>query len=178
MLYPRRHQKKKKKVNSKIETDDLLEKEIKNEKQKEIKMKKNEKLKKNDKNEEIEKNEEKDEKYDDLEFDFKISSWNVNGLRAALKSLELQKYIEKEDPDVLFLGETKIDDSLINDMSVSFPRHRCYWNCCKTKKGYSGVACISKAEPVSVRMGMGIKEHDQEGRLIAAEFENFTVVNT
>ncbi len=103
----------------------------------------------------------------------KLLSWNVNGLRAVLKKGFLQ-FLESEAPDVLCLQETKISSDLVDGFSFEdYPFT--YWNCAE-KKGYSGTAILSKTEPLSVDYGLGIEQHDNEGRVITAEFDDYYLV--
>ena len=103
----------------------------------------------------------------------KLLSWNVNGLRAVLKKGFLD-FLEAEQPDLLCLQETKISDDLVAGFSFDdYPF--VYWNCA-TKKGYSGTAILSKTEPLSVQYGLGIEKHDNEGRVITAEFDDYYLV--
>ena len=102
-----------------------------------------------------------------------LISWNVNGLRAVLKK-GFQEFLNSRDADVVCLQETKISYDLIEQFSFeNYPY--LYWNCAE-KKGYSGTAILSKSEPISVTNGIGIEAHDNEGRVINAEFENFYLV--
>ena len=103
----------------------------------------------------------------------KIISWNVNGLRAVLRKNFLE-YLENEKPDVLCLQETKCSP---DDVEQLWPAHyTTYWNCAQ-KKGYSGIAIFSKTRPLNVVPHIGISEHDQEGRVLTAEFPDFFLVN-
>lgn len=103
----------------------------------------------------------------------KLYSWNVNGLRAVLKK-GFEDFLDKHQPDVLCLQETKISADLIE--SFSFPKYPfTYWNCAE-KKGYSGTAILCQNEPLSVDYGIGIKQHDKEGRVITAEFQDYYLV--
>jgi exodeoxyribonuclease-3 len=103
----------------------------------------------------------------------KLISWNVNGIRAAIKK-GFHDFLAEESPDVLCLQETKISSDLVDDFQFEdYPY--VYWNCAE-KKGYSGTAIISKTEPISVHYGLGIEKHDKEGRVITAEFEDFYLV--
>ena len=99
----------------------------------------------------------------------KIISWNVNGLRACVAKNTFYPFVEEEKPDILCLQETKLQegqiDLLLND-------YHAYWNYAE-KKGYSGTALFSKTEPISITYGLGIPEHDKEGRVITAEFEDY-----
>lgn len=99
----------------------------------------------------------------------KLISWNVNGLRAVLKKELFYPLIETEKPDVLMLQETKLQKGQVQ---LDLPDYHQYWNCAK-KKGYSGTAMFTKEEPIDVTFGMGIAEHDEEGRLITAEFPEY-----
>lgn len=98
----------------------------------------------------------------------KLISWNVNGLRACVQKGFLD-FFEKADADLFCLQETKLQEGQI-DLSLS--GYHQYWNYA-VKKGYSGTAVFSKKEPLSVSYGIGIEEHDQEGRVITLEFEDF-----
>ncbi len=102
-----------------------------------------------------------------------IVSWNVNGLRAALKK-GLPEFLEKTGADVVCLQETKIPGDLTPRFVFDdFPY--AFWNCAG-KKGYSGTAILSRHEPVNVSYGMGLPKHDEEGRVIKAEFDAFFLV--
>ena len=110
-----------------------------------------------------------------------ISNWNVNGIRAVLSKGELQNYFTSKNPDILILNETKIDSTRyeVDRPDKGIPsEYFQYWNFCKVKKGYSGVALFTKIKPICIKEGMGVEKHDQEGRLITAEFEKFYVVGT
>lgn len=111
----------------------------------------------------------------------KISSWNVNGLRAVLAKNEIEKYISKAQPDIFCLNETKIDKEVLDSDQIGkkMPSgYFQYWNCCKCSKGYSGVAIFSKYKPLSVKADIGVQEHDQEGRTLTLEFEKFYLVSS
>lgn len=98
----------------------------------------------------------------------KMVSWNVNGLRACIgKSFE--EFFNEVDADIFCLQETKLQEGQIDFAPEGY---HCYWNYAE-KKGYSGTAVFTKKEPLAVHYGMGIEEHDKEGRLITLEFENF-----
>lgn len=98
----------------------------------------------------------------------KMISWNVNGLRACMNK-DFEKFFYETDADMFCLQETKLQEGQID---FSPEGYNCYWNYAE-KKGYSGTAIFTKKKPVSVKYGMGIDEHDKEGRLITLEFENF-----
>jgi exodeoxyribonuclease-3 len=103
----------------------------------------------------------------------KLVSWNVNGLRAILQRNFLA-YLEDEAPDVLCLQETRAGP---DDVEQRWPQtYTTFWNVAE-KKGYSGTAIFTKKRPLSVTNGIGIRQHDREGRVIAAEFREFFLVN-
>lgn len=103
----------------------------------------------------------------------KLISWNVNGLRAALRK-GFETFLDQEQPDVLCLQETKISTDIT--AQFTFPDYPySYWNCAR-KKGYSGTAILSKIEPIAVQYGLGIEKHDNEGRVITAEFTDYFIV--
>ncbi|MBC1430969.1 exodeoxyribonuclease III [Listeria seeligeri] len=101
----------------------------------------------------------------------KLISWNVNGLRAAVKKGFLE-YFDSVDADIFCLQETKLQAGQIN---LDLPAYKDYWNYA-VKKGYSGTAIFTKKEPLSVQYGLGMEEHDTEGRVITLEFEKFYMV--
>ncbi|AHI56296.1 exodeoxyribonuclease III [Listeria ivanovii] len=101
----------------------------------------------------------------------KLISWNVNGLRAAVKKGFLE-YFESVDADIFCLQETKLQAGQID---LDLPEYKDYWNYA-VKKGYSGTAIFTKIEPISVRYGLDIPEHDTEGRVITLEFEKFFMI--
>ncbi|WP_181248872.1 exodeoxyribonuclease III [Listeria seeligeri] len=101
----------------------------------------------------------------------KLISWNVNGLRAAVKKGFLE-YFDSVDADIFCLQETKLQAGQID---LDLPAYKDYWNYAM-KKGYSGTAIFTKKEPLSVQYGLGIEEHDTEGRVITLEFEKFFMV--
>lgn len=101
----------------------------------------------------------------------KLISWNVNGLRAAVEKGFLD-FFKEAGADIFCLQETKLQEGQIK---LDLPGYHQYWNYAE-KKGYSGTAIFCKEEPVSVTYGLGIDEHDHEGRVITAEFEDFYFV--
>ena len=101
----------------------------------------------------------------------KLISWNVNGLRACLQKGFLE-YFKEADADVFCLQETKLQ---AGQHDLELPGYYQYWNYAE-KKGYSGTALFTKKEPVSVTYGIGVPEHDQEGRVITAEFDKYYVI--
>ncbi|KAI3905592.1 hypothetical protein MKX01_036501 [Papaver californicum] len=111
----------------------------------------------------------------------KLISWNVNGLRALLKlegfsALQLAK---RENFDVLCLQETKLQEKDVGDIKrcIIEGYDNSFWTCSVSKLGYSGTAVISRIKPVSVRYGLGIQDHDSEGRLVTVEFDTFYLLN-
>lgn len=102
----------------------------------------------------------------------KLISWNVNGLRAIVKK-EFMDQFKELDADVFCLQETKLQAGQIE---LELPGYYQYWNYAE-KKGYSGTAVFTKEEAVSVRYGIDIEEHDQEGRVITLEYPTFYLVN-
>lgn len=101
----------------------------------------------------------------------KLISWNVNGLRACMDK-GFMDFFQEADADVFCIQESKLQEGQI---ALSLPGYHQYWNYAE-KKGYSGTALFCKEEPVSVAYGIGIEEHDKEGRVITAEFPQFYVV--
>ena len=101
----------------------------------------------------------------------KLISWNVNGLRACVGKGFLD-YFKEADADVFCIQESKLQEGQID---LDLPGYYQYWNYAE-KKGYSGTALFTKKEPLSVAYGIGVEEHDHEGRVITAEFENYYVV--
>lgn len=98
----------------------------------------------------------------------KLISWNVNGLRAVVGK-NFMEFFKEIDADIFSVQETKLQEGQIDLVTEGYHQ---YWNYA-VKKGYSGVATYTKIEPISVAYGMGIPEHDQEGRMITLEFTNF-----
>lgn len=105
----------------------------------------------------------------------KITSWNVNGVRAAVKKDFLNE-VKKSRSDIYCIQETKAQDDQTIEALQDLKGYHIYTHSA-VKKGYSGVAIISKVEAKKITKGIGKEEHDQEGRVIAAEFENFIMVN-
>lgn len=108
------------------------------------------------------------EKQEKERIEMKMISWNVNGLRAAVGKGFLN-YFKEADADIFSIQETKLQEGQIDLPTEGYHQ---YWNYAE-KKGYSGVAVFTKEEPISVSYGLGIEEHDKEGRVITLEFENF-----
>ena len=101
----------------------------------------------------------------------KLISWNVNGIRACVKKGFLD-FFKETDADIFCLQETKLQEGQID---LELDGYHQYWNYAE-RKGYSGTAIFTKQEPLSVSYGLGIKEHDQEGRVITLEFDKFYMV--
>ena len=101
----------------------------------------------------------------------KLISWNVNGLRACVQKGFLD-FFHDSDADIFCIQETKLQEGQID---LKMEGYEQYWNYAK-KKGYSGTAVFTKKKPLSVTYGLGIEEHDQEGRVITLEFEEFYFV--
>ena len=107
----------------------------------------------------------------------KIISWNVNGLRSLAKNSYWEAFLSDVKPDIFCLQETKAEPEQVSEAMLSPSGFSSFFSSSKTKKGYSGVALYSKIEPLFVIYGMGIKEFDQEGRIIGAEYEDFWLLN-
>ena len=102
----------------------------------------------------------------------KLISWNVNGLRACAGKGFADSVLGL-DADVICLQETKLQES---QLDVSLPGYQVYLNCAE-KKGYSGTAIFTRVPPLRVEKDMGLDEHDHEGRILRAEFEDFQLIN-
>ena len=102
----------------------------------------------------------------------KLISWNVNGLRAVMNK-GFKEFFESVDADAICLQETKLQEGQIEFAPEGYYT---YWNSA-VKKGYSGTVIFTKAKPINVTYGIGIEEHDQEGRVITAEYESFYLVD-
>lgn len=98
----------------------------------------------------------------------KFVSWNVNGIRACVGK-GFMDFFNEADADIFCLQETKLQEGQI---ALDLPGYYQYWNYAE-KKGYSGTAVFTKEEPLQVRYGMGIEEHDKEGRVITLEYDDF-----
>ncbi|MEE0293558.1 MAG: exodeoxyribonuclease III [Eubacterium sp.] len=101
----------------------------------------------------------------------KLISWNVNGLRACLGK-NFMEFFDYVDADIFCLQETKIQEGQVDWNKEGY---YAYWNYAE-KKGYSGTAIFSKEKPLNVTYGIGIEEHDKEGRVITLEFDNYYMV--
>ena len=102
----------------------------------------------------------------------KLISWNVNEIRACLNK-GFEEFFKQINADIFCIQETKCQ---IDQVDLKFDGYFSYWNSAE-KKGYSGTAIFTKKEPKSVTYGIGIEEHDKEGRVITLEFEDFYMVN-
>ena len=106
----------------------------------------------------------------------KLISWNVNGLRAVVTK-GFKDFFDNVDADIFCLQETKLQEEQVDkNIKSIFNGYNEYWNCAE-KKGYSGTAVFSKLKPINVTYGIGIEEHDKEGRVITLEFDKFYLVN-
>ena len=109
----------------------------------------------------------------------KFISWNVNGLRAAITK-EFDKFFKEIDADIFSIQETNffcLQETKMQEgqLDAKFEGYHSYWNYAE-KKGYSGTAIFSKVKPLSVTYGLGIEEHDHEGRVITLELESFYLI--
>jgi len=104
-----------------------------------------------------------------------LRSWNVNGFRA-VQNKGFLDWFEAQNADVVCLQETKVQPEQLPETFAHPQGYHSYWHSA-VKKGYSGVVTYSKREPISVRVGLGIEEFDNEGRVLTTEFSNCTVVN-
>ena len=102
----------------------------------------------------------------------KLISWNVNGIRACVNK-GFEDFFKTIDADVFCIQETKCQEGQIE---LEFEDYTSYWNSAE-KKGYSGTAIFTKQKPLSIKYGIGIDEHDKEGRVITLEFEKYYIVN-
>ena len=101
----------------------------------------------------------------------KLVSWNVNGIRACVQK-GFMDFFSKEDADIFCIQESKMQEG---QLELDMPGYYQYWNYAE-RKGYSGTAIFTKKEPISVQYGIGIDEHDHEGRVITLEYETFYMV--
>jgi exodeoxyribonuclease-3 len=104
----------------------------------------------------------------------RLISWNVNGIRAVMKK-DFMASMQSAAPDIICLQETKAQDDQVREALADFSGYQIFSNSAE-RKGYSGTAILSRHEPLSVSYDMGLPEHDQEGRVIAAEFADYTLV--
>ena len=101
----------------------------------------------------------------------KLISWNVNGIRACVTK-GFMDFFNEIDADIFCIQESKMQEG---QLELEMPGYYQYWNYAE-KKGYSGTAIFTKKEPMDVKYGIGIEEHDHEGRVITLEFEDFYMV--
>ncbi|WP_252254857.1 exodeoxyribonuclease III [Clostridium sp. ZBS12] len=102
----------------------------------------------------------------------KLISWNVNGLRACVKKGFID-ILKESNADIFCVQESKLQEGQID---LNLEGYYDYWNYAE-KKGYSGTAVFSKEKPLNISLGIGIEEHDKEGRVLTSEFEEFYLVN-
>ncbi|MGD8777512.1 MAG: exodeoxyribonuclease III [Ignavibacteria bacterium] len=105
----------------------------------------------------------------------KLLSWNVNGIRAVYKKGFLE-WFKSENPDILCIQETKAWEEQLSDELTKVDGYNAYF-CQGVKKGYSGTAIYTKEKPLSIERGFGIEQFDNEGRVMIAEYEKFTLIN-
>ena len=109
----------------------------------------------------------------------KVVTWNVCGLRAMIRKNRFEAVFTEEQPDVLCLNETMLQNSHIDALKPLLPSgYHAYFACSVARKGYSGVAILSKQPPLKVSEGLGSADHDREGRVLVAEFPAFYLVST
>lgn len=106
----------------------------------------------------------------------KLISWNVNGLRAVLKK-DFFKSFDSLDADIFCVQETKLQEDQLPEEAVDHKNYKSHWSFSTIKKGYSGVGIWTRVEPRSVGYGIGIKEYDQEGRIVELDFGDFILFN-
>ena len=102
----------------------------------------------------------------------KLISWNVNGIRACINK-GFEDFFKQANADIFCIQESKCQEGQVE---LNFKGYKSYWNYAE-KKGYSGTAIFTKKEPLNVSYGIGIEEHDKEGRVITLEFYNFYIVD-
>jgi exodeoxyribonuclease III len=109
----------------------------------------------------------------------RVVCWNVNGIRAISKRGDSVRFLKTSNCDVMCFNETRLQDAHVkeySDLFSQFPHQ--YWSCSQARKGYSGVALLSKAPPLDVTFGLNEPLHDQEGRVITAEFHDMFIVTS
>ncbi|WP_285270277.1 exodeoxyribonuclease III [Kaistella rhinocerotis] len=105
----------------------------------------------------------------------KIISYNVNGIRAAFTK-NFVGWLQQADPDIVCIQESKAGNDQIDIEALEKVGYKSYWHCAQ-KKGYSGVGIASKKKPIHVEYGCGIEHYDSEGRIMRADFEDFSVIS-
>lgn len=106
----------------------------------------------------------------------KLVSWNVNGLRAALKK-DFFESLKKLDADIYGIQETKLQEDQRTDEMIQWEDYQSYWSYSTVKKGYSGVAAYTRLQPEEVKYGIGEEKFDNEGRILELRFKEFTFFN-
>jgi exodeoxyribonuclease-3 len=104
-----------------------------------------------------------------------VVNWNVNGFRSIMKK-NFVIDVRALNPDILCLQETKASVEEVQSLCSIFPEYKVYINSSKTRKGYSGTAILTKTAPLNISFDMNSEEHDQEGRVITAEYDQFFLV--
>lgn len=104
-----------------------------------------------------------------------LVNWNVNGIRAIIKK-DFLKDIKTMNPDILCFQETKASSEEVKTTLELMPDFKLHVNSCKTRKGYSGTTILTKVDPINVTCDIGVEEHDQEGRVMTAEYPEFYLV--
>lgn len=104
-----------------------------------------------------------------------LVNWNVNGIRSIIKK-DFLKDVRAMNPDILCLQETKASSEEVKSTLELLPEFKVHVNSCKTRKGYSGTTIMTRVEPLAVTCDMNMEEHDQEGRVMTAEFKDFFLV--
>lgn len=107
----------------------------------------------------------------------KIVSWNVNGIRAVHTKGLFLEFLNNEKPDILGIQETKAEREQLKDDLLAPEGYTSYFHSCRRKKGYSGVALYTRVQPKAVFTEIGIEKFDEEGRIVAADFGDFTLLN-
>jgi exodeoxyribonuclease III len=107
---------------------------------------------------------------------YKLTSWNVNGIRSLIKK-DFWEILKELDTDVLAVQETKSDDEVMKKLKVEVPEYQMFWHSHQLKKGYSGVATLSRIPVSKQSTGFGIPEFDQEGRVVVSKYAHFTLLN-
>ncbi|WP_055667666.1 exodeoxyribonuclease III [Desnuesiella massiliensis] len=105
----------------------------------------------------------------------KIISWNVNGIRAIMKKGFID-WVTSENPDILCLQETKLQENQLTEEIINIAGYKSYFSFAE-KKGYSGVAIYTKHEPEAIYKGFGLESFDTEGRILRADYKDFTLIN-
>ncbi len=108
-------------------------------------------------------------------MNLKLASWNVNGIRATIKK-DFVENMRELSPDILCLQETKASADEARETLEIMTEYKVFTNSSKARKGYSGTAILTKEDPVQVSYDLGTEEHDQEGRVITAEYNQFFIV--